>query len=494
MNPIRPPQTSQGKVFRHGDRFVWYDTNQNSLLEIDPALAAVLPLFAEDNDDEVLARLVGSLPEAAVRQAMHEIREAREHEALFILAGPEADVPADAALGATAHTELGHLTLCLSEVCNLRCGYCPQASAAIHGSTVMTRETALKALHWFAARCADAPVRNVSFYGGEPLLQFDLVAAVVRETAAHPDWPAIEFTLDTNATLITDDIARFIIDHELRLQVSLDGPPEVHDRHRRLVDGQPTHAAVMAGLRRLLAMDPAAAARVRFAATVTPPYDFLALSAYFEDLPLYRELGITAKPAVRFNAANLDGTEIAARGDQWQANMSLAREHYLQSHLAGRRNELPRSLAGLLDGSLVRWHHRPRRPLAGSAFPAGACRPGGRRVFVAPDGTLMPCERVGAGRRIGHVDTGLDREAIVALHRELLDLLDGACRTCWARRMCHVCFTAVRPELSRDEARRRAEMSCESSRRSAAATIEMYLHICQGNPRALGYLVDTRLV
>lgn len=484
---------SLGKTFSHPNRHYWYDTNRNTLYEIDATMAAVLPIFAHDNDAEVHAQLRNEHPESAVQQAIDEISVARAQENMFALAGPEAAVPEDAAPPAGAHTSLGHLTLSLSERCNLRCRYCTQASNGAFGDAVMTPETALKALRWFAARCADAPVRMVSFYGGEPLLHFELVEAVVKEARRHPEWPPIEFTLDTNATLIDDRMAQFIVDEGLRLQVSLDGPPEVHDRHRRLVDGQPTHAAVMTGLRRLLAIDRAAARQIHFAATVTPPYDYLHLCAYFEDFPLYNELAIPHRPHVRFNTANLEGTGIPGRADQWRLNMAEARNMHLEAHLEGRRAEVPRSLASLLDGPLVRWHHRQRRPLEGASFPAGACRPGSRRVFVAPDGTFLPCERAGAGRRIGHVDSGLDADAIVGLHKELLDLLADDCRTCWARRLCHVCFTSVKPELPRAEARLRLEQACESTRREAKTVIEVYLQMVQQDPRSLSFLAETRL-
>ena len=490
---MRDTHGSLGRVFSHSGRHYWCDTTRNTLYEVDATMAAVLPLFAQDNDAEVHAHLRDEHPESAVQQAFDEIREARAQENMFALEGLDASVPEDAAPPVGAHTSLGHLTLSLSECCNLRCRYCTQATSGAFGEAVMAPETALKALHWFADRCADAPVRMVSFYGGEPLLHFDLVRAVVTEARRHPEWPSIEFTLDTNATLIDNQIARFIVAEGLRLQVSLDGPPEVHDRYRRLVDGRPTHAAVMAGLRRMLAVDRAAARLIHFAATVTPPHDYLQLCAYFEDFPLYNELGIADQPHVRFNTANLEGTGIPAGAQQWRQNMGEARKVHLDAHLSGRRAELPRSLASLLDGPLVRWHHRQRRPLEGAAFPAGACRPGMRRVFVTPDGTFLPCERAGAGRRIGHVDNGLDLDAIVSLHKELLGLLAGDCRTCWARRLCHVCFTSVKPELPRAEARLRLEQACESTRRDAQAVIEVYLQMVQEDPRSLSFLAETRL-
>ena len=490
------PPPSLGCVLAHGDRRYWYDTATNEVLEVDPVLAAVLEVFADDPDEPV-RRLGGRFPRAEIERAVAEIRTARRDEGLFAREAAPAAVPeADD----DAHpTALPHLTLSLSERCNLRCRYCTQATAPAFGGQVMSRETARQALRWYAAHSGDAPARHVSFYGGEPLLHLDVIAAVVAEAAGREDCAGMGYTVDTNATLIDRETARFLADHRFNLQVSLDGPPEIHDRHRLRPGGGPTHAAVTAGLRTLLEVDPTAAARLRFVATVAPPYPFLELAAYFADLPLFRELGLAARPYVRLNTAAGAGTPLAAaepaarRAARLRTALAAVRERYLERHLAGRRPDLEPALADLLDGPLVKWHHRPRGPERRASFPRGACRPGARRVHVAPDGSLLPCERAGAGWRIGHVDRGLDAAAVRALRQALLDLLEDRCRTCWARRLCSLCFTAVRPELPRAEARELAARTCAGVRRAAADSLDLYLALRVGNPDALGFLADSRL-
>lgn len=489
---------SLGRVFRSTDGCHWYDTARNALYRVDPVLADVLETFTGANDDEVMARLGSAHAHADLARALQEIRQARRDENLFALQGPPLALPGgrereDRARG------VAHLTLGLTDHCNLGCRYCPQTRMPASGRRAMSVETALRAVAWFTEHRAGAKLANISFYGGEPLLRLDLIEQVVAAVRRRPGGSSIDFTIDTNATLIDDRTARFLAREGIGLQVSLDGPPHIHDRHRLGRDGAPTHARVMTGLRRLLEIDPAMAGRIRFVATLTPPYEILEICDYFARFPLYRELGLDQEPAVRVNFANLAGSLLAAfiegetAGAQWAAATTAARDRYRQALLEGRRETLPRGLAALCDDPLVRWHHRPRTGFGATYFPAGACRPGERRLYVGPDGRFLPCERAGAERTIGDLERGLDPEAIEAAHRELLEVVDGRCRTCWAQRLCRICFTSLRPDLTRAEARARAARECEGVRGEAETALRLFLDIRQQDKRALAFLKRTAM-
>jgi len=497
----RSPGASLGKVLVSEGVPFWYDAARNGLYRIDPVLADVLEIFTEDNDDEVLARLGRRHARRALEAAIQEIRQARRDEGMFVQVGPPLSAPDPARPRDGKSAAVGHLTLSLTEACNLRCRYCSQAiGPAGRGDRVMSEDTALRAVAWFAGQGDQAADRIISFYGGEPLLRFDLIEKVVGRTRKNPDWPAITFIIDTNGTLIDERIVRFVADERIHLQVSLDGPAPIHDRHRQERGGSATHAGIIAGLRRLLVADPSAAGRIRFIVTLTPPYEILEISRYFQDFPLYRDLGIEAKPQVQLNFASVEGTvlademDAATRGDQWRSAMDAARRDYAQALRDGRRSELSPPLARLFDDPLIRWHHRPRTALGATYFPAGACDPGTRRVHVGPDGRFLPCERAGAEVAIGDIDRGLDGQAVADLQQALLDVLDGRCRTCWALRLCRICFTSVRPNLPREAARTRMEGLCRGVRRETAAQLALYLDLMHNGKESLEFLKRTTVV
>lgn len=482
-----PPAKALGRVLEHGNGRFWYDTHANGIWAIDAVLADVLPLWEGGDDEKVAAELADRHPGPAVRRAIREIQAARRDEGLFRSERPPSAVP-DPGSREPWNRGLGHLTLSLTEACNLRCGYCPQTLQSTPHRT-MTAAVARAAVRFFALRSADAPLRNISFYGGEPLLQRSVVAAVADEIALHGDWPPLRLTVDTNATLIDDETAAWVAATGAYLQVSCDGPAGVHDRYRRAADGGSTHHLVMAGLRRVLRADPTAVRRISFVATLGPPFPFSEVADWFRDFPLYRELGIDHVPTVRVNAAAPGGRDPGPMGrDRTRAladALAAAERLYMDAHLGGRRDALAPALRAMFDGDLVRWHRRARGPLPASAFPAGVCRPGVRRLFVQPDGTLLPCERVAPDVIIGHLDHGFDFPAMERLQSRLLDFVGGDCGGCWAQQLCGVCLAVL------DMAPGTTPGACAAVRRRAESTLRRSLELGASPPEARAFLSKT---
>ena len=91
---------------------------------------------------------------------------------------------------------------------------------------------------------------DLGFFGGEPLLEFRLLAAITRYVERHPrhDPRRVKLSVVTNGTLLTREIARYLGEHRIGITVSCDGPPAVHDRHRRFPDGRGSAAAVARGI------------------------------------------------------------------------------------------------------------------------------------------------------------------------------------------------------------------------------------------------------
>ena len=192
---------------------------------------------------------------------------------------------------------MSDLVLVVSERCNLRCKYCAFSSFyesdgyRNHASSNMAAVTAIKALQWFL-KYNDEPyfqvypdrVLGVVFYGGEPLLNFKVIASAIefaeRAKDAHYD---VRYSITSNLTLLSDAHIRFLKDHDVFLNVSLDGPQYEHDKFRRSRNGAGTHKRVMANLRRIRDFDERFYfEKVRLLPTITGATD---LRAMFKFLP-----------------------------------------------------------------------------------------------------------------------------------------------------------------------------------------------------------------
>lgn len=125
------------------------------------------------------------------------------------------------------------LSLLVSEACNLGCDYCIAGtnmdSARTARRTQMDLDTALAAVDWFVAQHPAKPLIN--FSGGEPLVNWPVLRATLEHVVqAHGDFADLcTFSINTNATLVTDEISAFLAAHAVRIATSLDGTPEASD-------------------------------------------------------------------------------------------------------------------------------------------------------------------------------------------------------------------------------------------------------------------------
>jgi len=162
---------------------------------------------------------------------------------------------------------LHSLYLLLTDNCNLRCSYCfvLNSMPSCYRTSNMRWKTAKEAVDMFFANLAwNAPVhvravKVINLYGGEPLLRFPLLKQIIEYTEetygaeiGAMDAAGFLFSLTTNGTLITPEIAAFLAAHpRVAVTVSLDGNKDTHDSTRRTTDDQGTFVEVLRGLRLL---------------------------------------------------------------------------------------------------------------------------------------------------------------------------------------------------------------------------------------------------
>ena len=127
------------------------------------------------------------------------------------------------------------LCLHVAHTCNLNCSYCFASQGHYHGDrAVMSLEVGKRALDFLIENSGKRRNLEVDFFGGEPLMNFDVVKELVAYARAREKecGKNFRFTLTTNGLLINDDVIDFANRECSNVVLSLDGRREVHDRFR----------------------------------------------------------------------------------------------------------------------------------------------------------------------------------------------------------------------------------------------------------------------
>ena len=144
-----------------------------------------------------------------------------------------------------ADPAIRNLILSLTRTCNYVCAYC---YAAYHPEERMPVDTALKAVE-MAGKSGQPFI--LQFTGGEPLLAFSTIRAVTEHVEANGYSAIIQ--LQTNASLMTEEIAGYVKQHKIAVGISLDGRPQVNDSLRKMKNGNSASEATIRGIRLLAA-------------------------------------------------------------------------------------------------------------------------------------------------------------------------------------------------------------------------------------------------
>ena len=139
--------------------------------------------------------------------------------------------------------KIKNLVLSLTGQCNFACRYC---YAAEHNKGMMSVETALAAVKMAASSLPEGEKFIIQFSGGEPLLNFKVLHAVVSYVQENKV-PAV-LQIQTNGSLLSDQIAKYLFQNKVAIGVSLDGKPKVNDKLRLTKDGKGATEQILHGL------------------------------------------------------------------------------------------------------------------------------------------------------------------------------------------------------------------------------------------------------
>ena len=179
-----------------------------------------------------------------IEEAYNEVKELIEEERLFT-----DDIYRDFVMDFKKRTTVVKaLCLHIAHDCNLACKYCFADEGEYHGKReLMSYEVGKKALDFLVANSGSRTNLEVDFFGGEPLMNFEVVKQLVKygRSLEEPNNKKFRFTLTTNGVLLDDDILEFANKEMSNLVLSLDGRKEVHDLMRPRRGGQGSYDTVV---------------------------------------------------------------------------------------------------------------------------------------------------------------------------------------------------------------------------------------------------------
>ena len=226
------------------------DVNSGSVHVVDDKVYDVIARMAEDrlehaDRDAILTALRGeNTDDAELTEMVDEIIELRDDGMLFTEDIYEKSIDAFQ----NRETVVKAMCLHIAHDCNLKCQYCFAEEGEYHGRrALMSFEVGKKALDFLVANSGHRVNLEVDFFGGEPLMNWQVVKDLVAygRSLEKPHNKKFRFTLTTNGVLLDDDIIAFANKEMANIVLSVDGRKEVHDKMRPMAGGQGSYDLII---------------------------------------------------------------------------------------------------------------------------------------------------------------------------------------------------------------------------------------------------------
>lgn len=370
----------------------------------------------------------------------------------------------------------------ITQQCNLRCRYCTFGGGfedhRKHSAKRMHKDLIRKSIETAFQHGSDLEQIGFGFYGGEPLLAFDLVQTAVDIAETKACGKSIRFAITTNATLIDKKKAEFLRDKNFNVLVSLDGPQAMHDRYRVYPNGVGSYSHTIQGLQTILEVFPPETHQKIGLSMVVPDSRWIpALEDLWDTEPwLPRSLRTTVSvvnpPRGLEPPAPSQTLTSTVFSDQWI------------DHLRTREKGKTSLESTVFESSYAKLHQRPMFPnYRKTFFPNGCCIPGARKIFVDAEGSYQICERVHGVPIIGSVENGIDLPAVKRIISDYCKYSFQDCRDCFLISICSQCFLHAYKKGAYDIVQKREH--CKSALRSMQSRLNTYVKVSRDFPHKL---------
>lgn len=395
------------------------DVNSGAVHVVDQVTYDVIALFEEFDTDSIIEKLTPKYSEADIKEVIEEVKQLKEDGQLFT---EDIYQPFVEKFKETRQTVVKALCLHIAHDCNLACKYCFAEEGEYHGRrALMSFEVGKKALDFLVANSGNRVNLEVDFFGGEPLMNWDVVKQLVEygRSLEEPNHKKFRFTLTTNGVLLNDEIMEYLNKEMSNVVLSLDGRKEVNDNMRPFRTGQGSYDLIVPKFQKLAD----SRNQMNYYVRGTFTRDNLDFS---EDVKHFADLGfkqMSIEPVVGpeedpYSIREQDLPQIMEEYDK------LALE-YIKREKEGNGFNFFHFMIDLNQGPCV------YKRLSG-------CGSGTEYLAVTPWGDFYPCHQFVGNEDflMGNVDEGIVRNDLIDTFSNCNVYSKEKCKNCFARFYC----------------------------------------------------------
>ncbi|MCX6583745.1 MAG: radical SAM protein [Candidatus Aminicenantes bacterium] len=407
-------------VFTKLNQDLAYDVNDMHLFEINRLTKEIFEQVDGKTPEQVVAALANRFPPKDVSDVLGQLIKLNLVGHRLPIRGAleqQGEIPDDG---------IKRLVLFVSQDCNLNCRYCYTRYTGNIQKKNMSEAVARAAVDLLFREANKVDDLAISFYGGEPMLRFDLIKTIIpyANRKAEELQKNIKYTMTTNGALLTDEAIEFLALNKVNIMVSLDGRREIHDENRVYADGSGSFAKVFPAFTKMKEKADGTRTLSVMHSFDIPMKDIAQSlldlgSPNFNILPAISGNGQLIIPAGGdVGDGNCDSIDIYNRQFEEMA------AYFLDNGMMFREKP-PIDFAWIFE----KLEKKEKREInCGAAY---------MKLTVDADGNILPCDHfIGeTAFYMGNVLTNLDRSC-----RETFKQMRAAnsetCRACWARSLC----------------------------------------------------------
>ncbi|MBS4534239.1 thioether cross-link-forming SCIFF peptide maturase [Clostridium sp. D2Q-14] len=402
--------------FKQNNKNIILDINSGSVHLVDELIWDMIDLYNENDLKEINNILSYKYDKELIKEGYAEIEELEKNDVLF-----SDDIYMES-IKYDQEKVVKALCLHIAHDCNLKCEYCFASQGDFDGDkSLMSLEVGKKALDCLVKNSANRRNLEVDFFGGEPLMNFDVVKELVyygRSLEKKYD-KNFRFTITTNGVLLDKEKMNFINEHMSNVVLSLDGRKDVNDNMRKTVNGEGSFDIIVPKFLDMVRLRGNKDHYVRGTFT-SKNLDFS------KDIMELYNLG--------FKSVSVEPVVI-------EPSQEYA---ILEKHLGKILDEYDKLSKDYIDikrkdNDFNFFHFTIDLNQGPCAIKrASGCGAGVEYLAITPEGYIYPCHQfVGNEKfKLGSLDTGIRNNEIVDKFKEANVYNKEDCKDCWARFYC----------------------------------------------------------